>query len=377
MGFFEKLASILMTIFMFFASIFGGGGDNPSKPVDPTPEETSPEYKNVILLIGDGMGFNSVNYAVDLLGLDSYELQRAQYVGQARTKSANSSVTDSAAGGTALATGVKTNNGYIGVYPGDKNAEVSRPQNLSELALSLGKAAGVVTTDKNYGATPAAFSAHTSSRNNTEDIITQQLSTDLNLIWSYYSNTTLNMGIPSNFQLVRTAEDLQAVTSQSQSFGQFAHSIWHSYDYKDMPSLAEITAKAIDVLDDDPDGFFLMVEGAHIDKNSHNNDGAAMADAFKAFDEAAGVAFTYAQANEDTVVVVTADHETGGITYNEATGCYEYTSGNHTGADVPVYVYGCDEFIAQGEIVENTDIPIRLAKGMGARDFPKEIFVGE
>lgn len=363
----EKLAAALMSIIMFFASLFGIGG-NPATP-------TEPRFQNVILLIGDGMGFHSVDLAAEKLGPESYALERAQFVGESRTRSANSSVTDSAAGGTALATGFKTNNGCVGVFADDQDAKKSYPQNFSELALSMGKAAGVVTTDANYGATPAAFSVHTSSRYNKDDIIAKQLETKLTLLWSYRSTATLAAGIPEHFQLVETAEDLQKVTSQTQSFGQFAHSIWHSYDYKEMPSLAEIAAKAIDVLDDDPDGFFLMLEGAHIDKNSHNNNADGMADAFKAFDEAVGVAFDYAETHSDTIVVVTADHETGGITWNAETGEYVYTATDHTGVNVPVYVYGSDSFIKQNEIIENTEIPVRLAKAIGAEDFPKEIAV--
>ncbi len=332
-----KITAIIIALLTILPAVFGGESKEEVT--------TEAQYKNIILLIGDGMGFNSINLAVEKLSLESYELQRVEYVGRARTASANSSVTDSAAGGTALATGVKTNNGYIGVYPDDKNAKRSYPQNPSELALSMGKAAGVVTTDSNYGVTPSAFSVHTSSRDNTEDIISQQLVTDLSLIWSYRTTTTLNKGIPSNFQLVQTAEDLANVTSQTQSFGQFAHNIWHSYEYKSMLSLAQISEKAIDVLDDDSDGFFLMIEGAHIDKNSHNNDADAMADAFIAFDEAVGAAFDYAETHSDTLVVVAADHETGGITLDEATEEYVYTSDSHIGVNVPVFVYGCDEFI--------------------------------
>lgn len=381
---FQKISSFFMSVFLFLSSLFGWGANKKPdvKPDDSdtsavVSDETEYDYKNVILLIGDGMGFNSINKAVKELGLTEYSLQRMEYRGESRTKSANNSVTDSAAGGTALACGVKTNNGYVGVYPSDKNAERSYPQNLCEMSLSIGKSAGIVTTDTNTGATPAAFSAHTDSRDNADDITVQQLASGINLIWSYKSSSTLAYDIDgAGYQLVQTAADMNAATFSVPSFGQFAHNIWHDYAYQNMPSLAEITAKAIDILDDDEDGFFLMVEGAHIDKNSHNRDGEKMIDAYGAFDKAINTAIDYAETHGDTIVIVTADHETGGITFNSTAGLYEYTSGNHTGVNVPVFVFGSDDFMTQGEIMENTEIPCRIARMFNVRNFPKTVSSG-
>lgn len=378
---FQKIYSFFMSIIMFFSALFGGGGKvtpqnpdvtEPSSITDVDDNENEITVKNVILMIGDGMGFNSINKAVSELGLTEYNLQRMPYCGESRTKSANSSVTDSAAGGTALACGVKTNNNCVGVYPSDINAENTYPQNLCEMSLSVGKSTGIVTTDTNSGATPAAFSAHTSNRNNADDITVQQLSSGINLIWSYKSSATLAYDITgAGYSLIQTKEEMLSSTSSVPSFGQFAHNIWHNYDYNNMPSLAQITTKAIDILDDDEDGFFLMVEGAHIDKNSHNNDGEKMIDAFGAFDKAIGAALDYAETHSGTVVIVTADHETGGIKLNNDTGIYEYTTGNHTGVNVPVFVYGCDDFMTQDEIMENTEIPVRIARYFEISDFPK------
>jgi len=370
---FSKLISTLIAIWYMILSLFGLG-PGVSAPEVPVPDE--PQYKNVIFMIGDGMGFNSINKAVSELGLEHINLERMPYLGQSMTHSANNNVTDSAAGGTALACGVKVNNSTLGVYPSDLTPVNSYPENLSEMFMSLGKSAGIVTTDNNYGATPAAFSIHCSSRYSSAEITEKQLSSNLNLIWSYTSNIARGYDIEgAGFDLIQTKDDMNKATSATRSFGLFAHSIWHSYDYKDMPSLAQLTTKAIDILDDNNNGFFLMVEGAHIDKNSHNNNGEGMDDAFKAFDEAIGAALDYAEKTPGTVVIVTADHETGGITLNSTTGIYEYTRTSHSGVNVPLYVYGSDDIITNGEIVENTEIPTRTARLFGVTDFPKEITI--
>lgn len=373
---FFRIMCVILIVTLLPVSAFGAGSDGGyvSEFAEQSAQENN-SCKNVILMIGDGMGFNSINKAVSELGLDEYNLQRMEYSGQSRTKSANNSVTDSAAGGTALACGIKTNNGCVGVYPDDINAETAHPQNLCEMALSADMSAGIVTTDTNTGATPAAFSVHTSSRKNTGDISNQQLSSGINLIWSRRNTYTLSSDIEgAGYSLIRTADDLASATLSERSLAQFAHNIWHNYNYKKMPTLSELTDRAIDVLDDDEDGFFLMVEGAHIDKHSHNNDGVSMIEAFAAFDNAVGTAIDYAETHSDTVVIVTADHETGGITFNSDSGTYEYTRTGHSGVNVPLFVYGTDAFMAQGEIMENTDIPQRIARLLNVADFPKKCY---
>ncbi|MGN1442579.1 MAG: alkaline phosphatase, partial [Acutalibacteraceae bacterium] len=121
-------------------------------------------------------------------------------------------------------------------------------------------------------------------------------------------------------------------------------------------------------------GFFLMVEGAHIDKNSHNNNSEGMNEALLSFDDAVKAALDYAKKDEHTLVVVTADHETGGITLEN--GEYVYTTSGHTGADVPLFVYGYDEFIQDGEeSLLNTDIPKRIVSALKQDGFPQSIAV--
>ena len=164
---------------------------------------------------------------------------------------------------------------------------------------------------------------------------------------------------------------MDALTEGTRSFGQFPNVIWHEPAFEDMPTMAEMTAKAIDLLDDDADGFFLMVEGAHIDKHSHKNKGEEMKEALVAFDHAIQAALDYAAADGETLVVVTADHETGGII--KLGDQYVYTLTEHSGVDVPLLVYGCDNFIENGQSIKNKEVSRRVACAMGEKNFPRRI----
>lgn len=364
--FWAKIVAFFSAIVLFFQGLFGIA----PKPVEP--ETDIRTVKNVIVMIGDGMGFNSIEKTRAEEGVVQFYMDSIPMRGESITNSANNSVTDSAAGGTAIACGIKTNNNALGVYPSDLNNEKSHPMNLAELAVSQGKLAGVITTDSTSGATPASFSSHTSNRGNEADITAQQLDSDLTLVWgtgtaSFTSEKAVNKG----FEVITDKAEMDALEEGGRSFGQFAHSLWHNYSYKSMPTLTEMTVKAIDLLDDDEDGFFLMVEGAHIDKNSHNNEGEKMKEALLSFDSAIGAALDYAKTHSDTMVVVTADHETGGITYKN--GEYVYTTGSHTGVNVPLLVYGCEGFIKNGDKINNNVASIRIAKAMGCDSFPIKV----
>ena len=325
--------------------------------------------KNVIFMIGDGMGFNSLNKTKKEKGIETLTMNTFPLQGESQTRSADHAVTDSAAGGTALACGIRTTNRYVGVYNYDGYDLVSHPMNLCELAKSMGKAAGVVTTDSTSGATPAGFSAHAQDRDDEADITFQQLRGNLDLIWgtttaSFSEETALDYGFTS----IYNKADMDALTEGSRSFGQFTDDVWHEVAKEGMPTMTEMTLKAIDLLDDDEDGFFLMVEGAHIDKKSHQNQGDGMTDALVAFDQAIQAAVDYAAAKGDTMVLVTADHETGGITLEGDE--YVYTTGSHTGVNVPLLVYGCDNFIENGQAIKNKEVSRRVACAMGEKNFP-------
>ena len=353
----------MFTSFVLVLEAFGFASSREDKRTDFAP------VKNVIFMIGDGMGFNSLNKTkaekgIEKLVMDSFPLQ-----GASKTRSSDNAVTDSAAGGTALACGVRTNNGFVGVYSYDGYDLVNHPMNLCELAKAQGKTAGVITSDSTSGATPASFSAHAHDRGDEEDITFQQLRGGLDLIWgtataSFSEETATEYGFTS----IYNKEDMDALTEGTRSFGQFTDAVWHETALEGMPTMTEMTLKAIDLLDDDEDGFFLMVEGAHIDKNNHSNNAEGMEDALVAFDQAVQAALDYAAADGHTLVLVTADHETGGIKLKK--GEYVYTKDGHSGVDVPLLVYGCDGFIENGQAIKNKEVARRVACAMGGKGFP-------
>ncbi len=333
------------------------------------------ECKNVILMIGDGMGFNSIKLAEQELSEKMTAFKRFTRYGQSKTSAATPILTtDSAAGGTALATGVRISLKTVGVYPSDIEAQRSYPMNLCELAVHQGKAAGIVTTAKTWDATPAAFSAHVAYRDYYEEIHRQQSESGLTLLWGERdSDLDLDLTRANGFKVLWNKEDLDNLDASQRSFGQFGYSFWKDGADKAQPTLAELTTRAVDILDNDDDGFFLMVEGAHIDKRSDKKDAEGMALALSSFNKAVNAALDYAEEHGDTMVVVTADHETGGII--KLGGEYVYTTTLHTQINVPLFVYGCNKFMWWGEIMENREVARRIACVMGDKNFPLEVTV--
>ncbi len=367
-----KFAAVIMSFIMSFGTTFGifvpATTTNPEDYLDSN-------IKNVIFLIGDGMGFNHLEKAKNerniRLTMDTFD-----YQGESMTRSFTNAVTDSAAGGTALATGVRTYNGAIGVYPMDSLGVFSHPKNLTELCLESGKMTGVITTDETSGATPASFSAHSSDRGNTEDITEDQLTSDIDLIWGAQNGVATKGDAEANgFTYVTTTAEMLALEEGSRSFAQFTNALW-TLTPSDIntPNLKMMAMKAIDLLDDTDEGFFLMIEGAHIDKHSHSNEDENMTEALQEFDETIEYVLNYAKADGETLVVITADHETGAIVANDD-GTYSFTSGSHSDANVPVLVCGSEKLIQNGEILNNYEIPIRIAYILGftEEEFPYEV----
>ncbi|MCD7828379.1 MAG: alkaline phosphatase [Clostridiales bacterium] len=335
------------------------------------------DVQNVILLIGDGMGVMTLEKTKQERGI-SLAMETMEQQGFCMTRSASDEVTDSAAGATALACGVKTSNGSVGYYwfddPSADWTEGTYPKNITEACMEYGMKTGIVTTDYTSGATPSGFSVHTSSRNNTEDIYAQQLESGIDLIWGrsqskYISKSDITS---AGYTYVNTISAMNSVSSGEKSFGQFSASLYHTYNKTDYtPTLSQMTESAIEILSGSDEGFFLMVEGAHIDKKAADNEDSLTTEAVEEFDNAVAKALEFAEKDGHTLVIVTADHETGGITLNED-GTYSFTTTSHTAANVPVFAYGPYEFISDGEIIDNTDVPKRIAEALGISDFPAE-----
>ena len=359
-----KILSFFMSIFIALGNFFG---------FDIQPEEPK-EIKNVIYLIGDGMGFNHLEKTKADKGIkltmDKFEIR-----GSSQTASLTHEVTDSAAGGTALAVGVRTGNGRIGVYNDDPYSSASHPKSITELCMEKGMMTGVITTDSTTGATPAAFSAHTASREMSWDISADQLISDIDIIWgTAASEITVSNAEANGYQYISTIDEMMALPEGSKSFGQFTSSLWTlEPSDKNTPNLEQMAVRAVDILDDTDEGFFLMIEGAHIDKHSHKNNTEDMEESLEEFDRTIKAMLSYAKADGETLVIVTADHETGAILLQD--GNYVFTSGDHSAADVPLLVYGSDELIKNGEVVKNLEIPARIARilGFNEEQFPVSV----
>jgi alkaline phosphatase len=288
--------------------------------------------ENYILLIGDGMGvyqtqlFDSVSDTSNLGEQeDRFYGSLFPYQGYARTNSL-SGVTDSAAAGTALAAGYKTVNRYVGQDQNQKDI-----QSLTELAASLGKSTAVMSTDLYTGATPSSFSAHTGDRGNSAEILADQ----------------------------------QLLTAQYRTIIKCEYNY---YTKQQINTIEGYVTDTLDRLDDNENGFFLMYEEAHIDKHCHNNDMQSTFNAVLRFNQVIARFMEYAFYHPNTFVLITADHETGGLTPNSAGG-FSYTSGGHTDQNVPVFAYGDGAELFGGLTVENIQIPQTIAAFWGVKDF--------
>lgn len=288
--------------------------------------------KNIIYMIPDGGGMAPFFLAdtvkatggfnkkfAGATSVEKSEMYIKQYlVGAETTYSGNSKITDSAAAGTALSSGYKTNNGMIGITP-DKKPHA----NILEVCQALGKNTGIVVTYEWSNATPAAFSAHAESRNETLNIAEQAVHQGLDVCLGntldeykteeWFSDEYLeNLG----YDIIKTKDSLEAVSSGDRIWGKLAPSYYDIEKSPETPNLAELTRTAITALDDgNENGFFLMVEGSAVDGGGHSSDAVRMVSEFIAFDEACRVAIEYAKTRNDTIVVIAPDHDTGGMVY--------------------------------------------------------------
>lgn len=328
--------------------------------------------KNIILLIGDGMGLAPVA----MMQLENrYEktiFDEAENIALTKTYSLDNRVTDSAASGTALATGHKTNNTYLGILPDGTHLE-----SLCDAASHKGKATGVVVTTYLQHATPAAFYAHTTNRHEYRLISRQLAESSLDVaigggmeefIKAYGSEEAAIAELNKRgFKVARTMEQLDGCTAERRTMALLADREVgaDSGDY-----LARATEKAISLLDqrDNDNGFVLMVEGSLIDGMGHDNNAKAMQKEMQSFMLAVEAAVKYAGRTPGTLVVVTADHDTGGMAIvsnnsdfnlSEQGVEYRWTTDGHTAEMVPVYLYGTGAELING-IMENSELGAKL-----------------
>lgn len=298
------------------------------------------DAKYVFYFIGDGMGLNQINVTEMYLsekngriGITPLTFTSFPSVGYATTYSATNSVTDSSAGGTALATGVKTYNGAIGVDVNKNSIE-----SIAEIAKKNGKKVGIVTSVSIDHATPASFYAHQEKRSMYYEIAKDLVKADFDFFGGSGFLKPNKEKAPNIYSVINKAgytiikgkkeynekRDLANKIVMIQENINESKSLSYAIDRKEGDlTLPEITKSAIDFLDKKSnDGFFLMVEGGKIDWANHANDGATMINEIIDFDNAIKIAFDfYKKHPKETLIVVTADHETGGLSLG--TGSYE------------------------------------------------------
>lgn len=327
---------------------------------------TSPRHpkspRNIILLIGDGMGLAQM-YAAYTTSRDKLNMTSCANICLVTTFSGSDYITDSAASGTAIATGFKTTNGMIGMLP-----DGTPLRSILKYAGDHRLSTGLVATSAITHATPASFIASVRNRGMYEEIARQFLDSGIDVfIGGGYDNFArrsdgLNLidSLKSrNYTTVTSIPEMMQVEE-----GKLAALLYPNHAPKlsegrgDMLSLA--TSKALDLLSKNNKGFFLMVEGSQIDWGGHDNDLAYIESETIDFDKACGLALDFAARDGETLVIITADHETGGLSLTggnlqSGTADGSFSTKNHSAIPVPLYAQGPGYENFHG-LIDNTDI---------------------
>lgn len=327
----------------------------------------SEKPKNIILLIGDGMGVTHV-FSGMTANKGHLFLENCKHIGFSKTQSADKFITDSAAGGTALSAGVKTNNGAIGV-----DANLKPVKTIIEEAEENGLSTGLVSTSAITHATPASFIAHQPQRSMYEEIAADFLKTDIDVfIGGGKKNFTerkdgRNLVEELKEKGYRFEEDLNKISKVKKGKLAALTTDGHEGRLTDRGNMLPIATKtAINILSKNNKGFFLMVEGSQIDWGGHAGSTIYIVEDMLDFDKAIGKALEFAAKDGETLVIITADHETGGMAItggNTEKGIVKagYPTGGHTAVMVPIFAYGpgAKEFMG---IMDNTEIHTKMRK---------------
>lgn len=317
--------------------------------------------KNIILLIGDGMGLSQVSTAIYYKdGKPNFE--RFNTIGLSKTSSASDLVTDSAAGATVFSTGEKTYNGAIGV----SKDTIPLPTIVEQLS-KRGLATGIVATSSIQHATPASFYAHVKSRSLYEDITEFAPNSGVNFFagggLKFFNQRKDGKDLLEEMKIKGyevITDKLPTTPSEKNELILLAENGMPKMSEGRGDFLPNATKLALEKLSKNEKGFFLMVEGSQIDWGGHDNDADYLIQELLDFDKTLGVALDFAKQNGETLVIVTADHETGGYTlasdgsdYNKIKPSFSTTG--HSGTMVPVFAEGPGAILFNG-IYESIEI---------------------
>ncbi len=334
------------------------------------PPKGGGKVKNVILMIGDGMSLMHIE-AAWTCNRGHLWLENAQYTGISKTPASNRLITDSGSGGTSLATGYKTRYHAVGVD------STGRPlESLNVLAHKAGKANGIAVTCRLWDATPCDFVAHNLDRNKEQDLILDYLNAPLDYVFGggakYFEHRDDGRNIFSElekkgYRVARTLDELWHCKSGK------IYAVPYPVDTP-VPAergdlLAKASLKGIDLLNQNKNGFFMMIEGSQLDDYGHFNQLDMLMQETLDFDQTIGAVMKWAAADGQTLVVVTADHQTGGPTvlggdYHTGTVQVNFSTRDHSGTMVPVYAFGPGSENFTG-FMDNTEIFWKIKRLLG------------
>ena len=313
---------------------------------------------NIILLIGDGMGLSQITagmYSND----NNTSLEDFEYIGLSKTASSNKLVTDSAASGTAMASGVKTLNGVIGIDPNN-----IFQKSILEICQEKGYKTALIATSSIVHATPASFYANEVSRYNYDNIALQLSNHSVDIFVGggskHFSKRKDKRNLikeMSDYDFVKSINEFEKTKASKVGFFTYFGEPPAIIEGR-TPNLDKITKIALNKLASKESPFFIMIEGSQIDWGGHDNNSKYVLSEFKEFDSTIREAINFAKNDGNTLVVVTADHETGGMAVmgGKINRIHiEYNTKGHSATMVPVFSYGPGADLFKG-IYENTGI---------------------
>lgn len=357
----------------------------PPQDTTPYPLLTGSEVKNVVLLIGDGMGLGQVALVrMTVAGMNGkLHMQRMPIVGLMRTHPVNEVVTDSAAAATAMACGIRTNNGVVGMGTDGK-----KYLTILEGAKHKGMSTGLVATSAITHATPACFGAHVRDRDNEIDIAEQLLENKIDVLLGggrkFFLPEDRHGERQDGRNLIEEARQVgysyvEAGAELEDAQGPYLLGLLQDAELTTLepePTLARLADKALEILRRNDNGFFLMVEGSQIDWACHDNDKDNTIRQTLLFDEAVKVAMDFAIEDRETLVIVTGDHETGGLIAGNEDGDsgvgYSWSTGGHTAMPLPVYAFGPRAMDFAG-VYDNSELTKKIANRLKIEPFPRAI----
>ncbi len=363
-----KKIALLLILLTVISCVSVKVSDTTVKTSDKTTQTnkgTQKKPKNIILLIGDGTGLSQLSASL-FYNKNTSNYLRFNQISLIKTSSTSDLITDSAAGATAFASGVKTNNGVLGL---DKNLN-SVPTIIEKLS-PLGYATGVVATSSVVHATPAAFYTHVKSRRNYEKIALSLVNSEIDFFagggLDFFTKRSDEKNLINLLNQKGFTVNTTGLPTQTKPVFNYKQGYLLAPD--GMPKMLEgrgdflpnATRLAIETLSQLSDtGFFLMVEGSQIDWGGHATDADYLITELIDFDNAIGVALDFAQADGNTLVIVLADHETGGFTLASDDGDYNkikptFSTNGHSSTMIPVFAKGPGQELFSG-IYENTAV---------------------